>query len=401
MRAPSVVLFTSYPIATPRSGGQLRARALVEHYESCGFAVTNVGVFPAQAFPRIEHGAADLEFPLGDPAAFDGVAPPAESDDLQSGAFLARDDARFAALLRKLPSRVDVFHLEQPWLLPVVQRLRALPDYAQARVVYGSQNIEAPLKASICRSRGLVDAPVVKLVADLERAAASSADLVLAVSPADAGALEAMGARRVVLASNGIHAARPNPREVARWRERLGGRRVALFVGSAHPPNADGFLRAFGDAMGFVPPDAVIVIAGRVGALLAERLLERSPFARLNASRVVVTGELDDVSLSALKAVASVFLLPIFEGGGSNIKTSEALLSGRPIIATDVSLRGFDRYVGMPELTVAHDRRSWVRAVRDALVAPDPPTRPVDTLRSALLWEQTLAAVGPAVREIL
>lgn len=401
MRSPAVVLFTSYPIAVPRSGGQLRARALVEHYEANGFAVTPIAVFPARAFPRVEHGARDLEFPLGDERAFDGGEVLAESDDVQSGSFLANDDALFEQLLKQLPSQVDVFHLEQPWLLPVLKRLRSRPSFAAARVVYGSQNVEAPLKASICRERGLAHAPVIEVVERLEREAALLADVTLAVSESDARTLEGLGAKSVVLAANGIHANRVDAKAIAHWREQLQHRRVALFVGSAHAPNAAGFVRAFGDSLGFVPPDSVIVVAGRVGTALRSHYLEQAAFPALNATRLHITGELDEAALSALKAMAFVYLLPIFEGGGSNLKTSEALLSGRPVIATSTSLRGFERYRTLPELTVVDERKAWLEALKHALQQPEVPSAPVDALRSRLLWEHTLATVAPAVRAIL
>jgi glycosyltransferase involved in cell wall biosynthesis len=240
----------------------------------------------------------------------------------------------------------------------------------------------------------------VQLVAQLEREACQLAELTLAVSPADASAVERLGARRVLLASNGIDATSANPAVVEQWRRRLGGKRVGLFVGSGHPPNAAGFIHALGDALGFVPPDACLVAAGRMGeALTAHYATTRFP--TLNTGRLHITGELDDEGLSAIKALASLYLLPIFEGGGSNIKTSEAILSGRPIIATSVSLRGFERYLSLPELTVADDRQAWVRSVREAFLRAETPAAPVDALRSALLWSETLSSVAPAVRALV
>lgn len=401
MRSPAVVLFTTYPIALPRSGGQLRASALVEHYRASGFSVAPIALFPARAFPRQEHGAHDLEFPLGDPKTFiDGVGL-AQSDDVQGGLYLSRDEALFQKLLERLPAQVEVFHLEQPWWLPVVQKLRALPRFSSARLVYGSQNVEAPLKESICRQLGVDGSRIVAHVDALERDACRLADVTLAVSASDAKALEQLGARQVVLATNGIHAVEANAKAVATWRERLQSRRVVLFVGSAHPPNAAGFIRAFGDALGFVPPDAVIVAAGRVGEALRRHYFEAARYPSLNAARLHVTGEIDDEALAALKALASVFVLPIFEGGGSNIKTSEALLSGRTVIASPVSLRGFDRYLQLPELMVADERAAWLRALTDVLLRPEAPIAPVDALRSSLLWKNTLAPVAPAVRAVL
>lgn len=399
MPPPAVALFTSYPLAQPRSGGQLRAEALARHYEASGFSVSRVGLYAARAFPRQEQGPLDVEFPLDAPATFaDGKVLPA-SDDLQSGLCVARTDALFQKVVARLPERVDVFHLEQPWALPVVQRLRTLARFRDARLVYGSQNVEAPLKAAICAQRGL-DARVVALVEQTERQACALADVVLAVSSSDAEALAAMGARKLVLAPNGIWPSTADAREVERWRRTLGGRRVALFVGSGHPPNAAGFVHALGDALGFVPPDAVIVAAGRVGQAL-EAHYAKVRWPSLVASRLLITGELDDAGLAALKALASLYLLPIFEGGGSNIKTSEAILSGREIIATSVSLRGFDRYLQLPELTVADEPEDWARAVREHLVRPEKPAAPVDALRAALVWDATLATVAPAVREVL
>lgn len=400
MRTPVVALFTGYPIARPRSGGQLRAAALADHYEANGFKVVRVGVYPARAFPRTEHGRYDLEFPLDHPRAFVNGKKLELADDVQGGLFLSRDDALFEKLVASLPSGVDVFHLEQPWLLPVAQRLRGLRRFASARLVYGSQNLEAPLKEAMCRSLGVDGARTCALVGQLERGACELADVTLAVSASDARSLASLGARQVVIAPNGIRPSSPKPAPVARWKRVLGGRRVALFVGSGHPPNAAGFIQAFGHALGVIPPDACIVAAGRVGEALSAYYASSS-FPTPVTGRLHITGEVDDDDLSALKALASMYLLPIFEGGGSNVKTAEAILSGRPIIATSVSLRGFERYLSLPELTVVDDHDGWVRAVRVALLRPEAPAAPIDGLRAELLWENTLSPVARAVRALV
>lgn len=400
MPAPVVVLFTTYPIAQPRSGGQIRAAALAQAYGAGGFRVVPIAVTEAGAFPRLEHGPDDLEFPLDDPRAFDGGAPLPQSNDLQAGRFLAADEKLFKRLVKKLPARVDAFHLEQPWLLPAVTKLKALPRFARALVVYGSQNIEAPLRAAICQQVGVDGERVVAAVQALELEACRGADLTLAVSESDEAALRTMGAQKVLRAANGIHASKASPKVVARWQEQLKHRRVALFVGSAHPPNAAGFIQAFGDALGFLPPDCCIVAAGRVGVRLREHY-EATRYQALNLSRLVITGEVEQDDLAALKALAEVYLLPIFEGGGSNIKTSEAILSGRPIIATSVSLRGFERYTRLPDLAIADTRAAFVDALRSAFTAPARPTATIDASRMELLWQNTLAQVAPTLTQLL
>jgi len=395
-----VVLFTTYPIVQPRSGGQIRAAAIAQAYDAGGFRVIPIAVTEAGAFPRLEHGRDDLEFPLDDPRAFAGGPMLPQSNDLQAGRYLAADDALFKRLVKKLPTRVDAFHLEQPWLLPAVTKLKALPRFASARVVYGSQNVEAPLREAICQQLGVAGAPVVAAVQTLEREACRVADLTLAVSESDEVALRSMGARRVLRASNGIHTSKTSLSVVAKWQASLKHRRVALFVGSAHPPNAAGFVQAFGDAMGFLPPDCCIVAAGRVGVRLREHY-EATRYAALNLSRLVITGEVEADDLGALKAIAEVYLLPIFEGGGSNIKTSEAILSGRPIIATSTSLRGFERYTTLPDLTIADSREAFVAALRSAFTSKPRPTASMDTRRTELLWQNTLAHVAPALLQLL
>lgn len=400
MPAPVVVLFTTYPIAQPRSGGQIRAAAIAQAYAAGGFRVVPIAVTEAGAFPRVEHGPDDLEFPLDDPRAFAGGAPLPQSNDLQAGRFLAADETLFKRLVKKLPARVEAFHLEQPWLLPAVTKLKTLPRFERSVIVYGSQNIEAPLRAAICQQAGVDGSAVVAAVQAIELEACRVAELTLAVSESDETALRSMGARKVVRAANGIHASKADPKVVARWQEQLRHRRVALFVGSAHPPNAAGFVQAFGDALGFLPPGCCIVAAGRVGVRLRAHY-EATRYQTLNLSRLVITGEVEEDDLSALKALAEVYLLPIFEGGGSNIKTSEAILSGRPIIATPMSLRGFERYTSLPGLTIADSRQAFIDALRSAFTSPPQPTAPIDAHRTELLWQNTLSQVAPALTQVL
>ncbi|MDP2269814.1 MAG: glycosyltransferase [Archangium sp.] len=354
------------------------------------------------AFPRKALGDHDLEFPTDDPRWFlDGKATPI-TGDLRSGDFATSTEA-YQRVLASLPRTIDVFHLEQPWLLPLVLKLKSEPRYAGARLVYGSQNIEAALREAIYRQMGFAGgAAVIERVLAVETSACRLADLTLAVSPSDHTTLEKIGARWVLRAPNGISTWQANPRLVDRWNAKINARRIALFVGSAHPPNIDGFIRAFGDSLGFVPPDCRIVIAGGVGPHLRNHY-HRARFDTLNLSRLEVTGELDDDDLAAIKSLTSVFLLPIFEGGGSNIKTAEAIHSGKPVIATSVSLRGFEAYTHLPEISVADDKERFRLAVRKAL-SPQPPIPPQPgegALRAKLLWHECLAVVPPAVQKLL
>ncbi|MDP1822141.1 MAG: glycosyltransferase [Archangium sp.] len=404
MRSPSVLLLTTYPIVKPRHGGQLRARHLVESYRAGGFSVAHLAVVEKGAFPRSALGPLDVEFPVDDPRWFIEGKPVPLCADLRCGIYAAESEEVYRGILKSIPQRVDVFHLEQPWLLPLVQRFLAEPRYAGARIVYGSQNIEAPLREAIFRQLAVPHGEaVVERVLAIETEACRRADLTLSVAPSDHETLLKFGARVVLRAPNGIQAWTANEHVVEKWKSRLKARRIALFVGSAHPPNFDGFFRAFGDALGCVPPDCRVVVAGTVGSHIFD-YYHRSRFNTLNLSRLEITGEVDDEDLSALKSITSVFLLPIFEGGGSNIKTAEAIYSGKQVIATSVSLRGYDAYAHLPEISVADSQQQFRLALRKALSPLPPPPAPKDgevELRSRLLWGACLAAVPPAVQKLL
>lgn len=401
--SPSVVFLTTYPLVTPRHGGQLRARALIETYEAAGFSVTPVAIVEEHAFRRQDRGPNDFEFPTKDPDWFLNGKEVPLSADLRSGSFAAQNERVFRKIRKLLPRKVDVFHLEQPWLLPLVKRLKSEPAFSGAVVVYGSQNIEAPLREAVFRQMGITSgAEVVDAVAALEVEACTSADLTLAVTQSDAAELQKKGATRVLHAANGISAWTATPAALDKWKQLIACRRIALFVGSAHPPNFDGFFRAFGDGLGFIPPDCKIVVAGGVGAHLVEHY-RGTRYNTLDLSRLHVTGVVDDADLAALKTMTSVFLLPIFEGGGSNIKTAEALLSGKRVIGTSSSLRGYDRFLELEEVTVANSIHDFRTAVRHVLSpgTPEPTPTRNDALRNALLWKSCLAAVPAAVRSLV
>ncbi len=401
---PSVLLLTTYPIVKPRHGGQLRARALAASYRSGGFSVAHLAVVEKGAFPRESLGPLDVEFPTDDPRWFVGGKNVPLSNDLRSGVYAAEFEEAYQKILKSISARIDVFHLEQPWLLPLVRRLKTEKRYANAAIVYGSQNIEAPLREAIFRQLSIPDgAGVVDGILSVETEACRVADLTLAVAPFDHDTLIKFGAQNVLRAPNGIEAWKNNAKDVERWKATLKVRRIALFVGSAHPPNFDGFFRAFGDSLGFVPPDCRIVVAGSVGPHIFD-YYHRMRFNTLNLSRIHVTGELSEDDLAALKSLTSVFLLPIFEGGGSNIKTAEAIYSGKQVIATSASLRGYERFTHLPEIVVADTKDQFRLALRKAL-SPTPGAPPTNdeqrALRSGLLWHECLSVVAPAVQKLL
>jgi len=398
-QAPRVLVLGSYPVTQPRHGGQIRLAQIVQAYRARGMRVHLATYFPANttylAAPR---GPGDVALPADRLQSWRGhVAPFIE--DLASGEFVAADEARVQTLERQAGA-CDIVHLEQPWLLPLVLRLRARGRLGAFRLVYGSQNIEHRLKRAIFEQYRVQDGePLLQAIESLEREAACESDGVAAVTREDANVLSAWTGRPVVLAANGIQPWASDAAEQARWRERLGPQPFALYVASAHPPNIVGFCESFGTCLAALAPGQRVVLAGSV----AEPLLA-SPWYRewdaLNQRRVVSVGPVSDRALSALRDLAHTFVLPMTSGEGSNLKSAEALYAGRWVVATPHAMRGFEAFAQAPRVRVCEPGPAFGQAVCHTLSQPVPDLDAAqDAQRKVLTWDHTLAALCQALVE--
>jgi hypothetical protein len=364
-----------------------------------------VAIFQAEVYGGADVGPDDIPFPFESPLRiYQGVPVPALADFLM-GPFSVEDDATFRRVARAIDSPVHVIQVEQPWLYPLAHRLREeIPACRNALLVFSSQNIEAPMKRDMLDALGygpLSDRAFADIDA-LERQAACASDLCLAVTTKDGKALEEFGARRVIVAPNGITPWSAKPERMEFWRPRLPASPWPIYIASAHPPNYTEFAKTVGDALGCIPPGSKLVVAGGVGPHVQE-VLSRSRWRDLNMSRLLVLGVLDDEDLAAVKDLAHAFLLPIGAGGGSNIKTAEALYSGRPVVCTSTALRGFEEYRNLPEVMVADSPSAFQAAVRAVLGNPgrEEPAAAGSAMRARLTWSACLSAVPEAISRVL
>lgn len=394
----SVLMLATCPIRRPRHGGQLRTASIRRAFVEAGFFVRSIAFYQSEAYSDADLDEWDIPFPPDSKERlFEGQNLGALSDFLM-GEFSVGNAAAFSRVLDAIDFDVDLIVVEQTWLYPLAERLvREEPRCRGATVVYSSHNIEAPMKRKILEgqaSEGVVTRAVERIEA-LERAAAKGADLVVAVTPEEASVLRSFGAAEIVLAPNGIEPWRADPECVESWRSRLPEQPWPIFIASAHPPNFTGFLAAMGDSLACIPPGSRLVVAGGVGEHIA-RELSKSPWANINSGRLQILGVLDDADLAAVKTLAHAFLLPIKEGGGSNIKTAEALYSGKPIVCTGVALRGFENYRNLPDVQVADNPKAFQAAVRMVLAAPPGASAgqsPDSALRQELTWDACLKGI--------
>jgi glycosyltransferase involved in cell wall biosynthesis len=278
------------------------------------------------------------------------------------------------ALRRQLEAAASrgetLFLLAHPWLWPAVRRV--LVRHPQVRLVYDAHNVEHRLKQQEFPP-GTVASWVVGHVRRLEADLVRRADLTLACTDADARELQALagvGPERFVVGSK---ATAPSPRAdaiVAARAQRVPGR-VAVFVGSEHPPNVEA-ARWIGQVLAPARPDWRFVLVGRCGP--AAGLADAAP-------NLQVLGPVDD--LYAPLAEADVALNPMRAGSGINMKLFEALQCGLPVLSTPLGARGLE---GLDAGVLPHEREGFAAAL--AALAAD-----------AAQWRRLSAAAARCARE--
>jgi glycosyltransferase involved in cell wall biosynthesis len=116
----------------------------------------------------------------------------------------------------------------------------------------------------------------------------------------------------------------------------------------------------------YVPPVHSIAICGGV----AEPVFIHPEYQRYlsaNSDRVMFFPQVTDCELWAIKHSCHGVVLPIRSGGGSNLKTAEALALGKWVVATSTSLRGFKQFSDADGVIIADDPAEFRHAIRQVL----------------------------------
>ncbi len=166
-------------------------------------------------------------------------------------------------------------------------------------------------------------------------------------------------------------------------------------VGSAYPPNIEGFLDVvLKDGPHFLPPKKSIAVCGGMSeGIFGAGTYQR--FARANGERVHFFPNISDGHFAHLRERATAAILPITFGGGSNLKTAEALSTGCWVVATSTALRGYESFRDDPGVIVTDDPAEFRRATARVLRS-EPPRLTQDNIdhRDGLFWDRAIAASG-------
>lgn len=399
-----ILIVASYPVVNPRHGGQKRAKAIYDLYKRIFQNVKFVAVYHRVSYEQ--HGDDDLLVAHAD--ILKEIEETPSMIDMISGKSIDKDihvRSPMAKLL--IEYKPEIIQVEQPYcylgLKPLLKELNLRP-----KLILSSHNIEFRMKEEIYKGLNLskhISQPIVQQIKELETVFSRDADLVIAVSEEDAKEHYKMGAKRCVIAPNGIERMHVSESTNLKWQnfnKRNGVEHSLVFVGSAHPPNWMGFLEVLGEDLSFLPEGSKILLVGGVSEYFSDAHTFSSSKAKKQFNKnTLFLGKLSDDDLAGVIAKSEIILLPITGGGGSNLKTAEAILSGRKIVGTNYAFRSFENYSGLPNVYIAKNQRKFRGNILKALSSKvKPMTYEQKTLVQRVQWKHTLSTLEPALKRV-
>ena len=263
-----ILSFTTYPIVKPRHGGQRRINAFKKHIEAQGHIYRSVCVYESEAYGSALVSEGDLPLKFGQGARWAGTP---LIGDVQSGYFAANNAAafrHFSDVVEKFWP--DIIFLDQPFMWPLVAKLREEGRLNGVKIVYSSQNWEAPLKLEMLKRSGVdprIAREVAAYVEDLERKVCLAAGAIIAVSESDATVYGKINPNApTYIVPNGVDRSKGDRHSAPHHTYHYGQNKFFFFAGSAYPPNIQGFCDlVLQEGMFFTPPEKCFAICGGVG----------------------------------------------------------------------------------------------------------------------------------------
>ncbi|QSI28765.1 hypothetical protein GNX71_03890 [Variovorax sp. RKNM96] len=394
-----ILQISPYPIVAPRHGGQIRVSEIRKYLRHQGCEVLTLSICEPAYSERdqdndfvvnLDHEPRPFDMPYGAEIQMARLS----VSNLQVQQFLSEKMELFSP---------DFIFFEQPWLWPAVQKILSTPKFqsAEPKIIYSSQNIESHVKAAILRDHLLDERKISQFVDEvesLELSLARAASSIICVTTSDAEYFSQHSSAAIQICPNGVEKRALSAPELNEVNSFKRGRTYALFAASAHPPNAVGFWRMLGPCLASIPPSAMIVVVGSVGGILeAYAPPEASLYATANSGVVQKVGQVSDALLAALIWGSSGIIVPITSGGGSNLKTAEAIASGKPVVATQFACRGFEFSSRLSEFHICDDQvqfsRVAARIARGEILAPLPSAEE-KSLRQLVYWDNTLKNIS-------
>ncbi|RWZ79508.1 MAG: glycosyltransferase [Candidatus Chaera renei] len=402
-KSAKILMVGTYPILKPKHGGQKRASAIYSMYKKSGLSVRYASVIPGKYY--LDRTKSDVPVSIDTMKAIEET--PFLNDIICGEAIFSDPKARSHMKHVIERFRPTIIHIEQAYPYLGLKKLLVAMNY-KAKIINSTQNLEWSMKNQMYKSEGMdtrLRAKIVTRIKQLEQDLANDAVVNVAVSKGEVRSLETQfGAKNVVLAPNGMNRQTPKRRDVKKWQSSFKRDSIKfkiLFVGSAHTPNMIGFLQMVSKRIGFLPFGTRILVVGGVADLLRRNLNETAIEDVCFTQRASLLGHVSETDLAALLYLSDLIILPITGGGGSNLKTAEALLAHKKIVATSHAFRGYEEYTQYPNILIADSSDQFRRSIKEQLTAHQQEYS-CDQLEKIdkVLWENALKPLVEKVKTI-
>lgn len=343
-RVYKVTVLDMQPIDPPFGGGRLRLLGLY-HGLGANLPTTYVGTYdwPGEKFRK--HKLSDTLEEVDIPLSKEHFAE-AEKWRVQAGGRtiidtsfhqLAHLSPQFVEYAKSEASKADIVIFSHPWVYPLVKDILRQNEQL---IVYDAHNMEGLLRATLLDD-GAFGSEIVKEAVKAEYELCRASDIILACSHEDSELfhrLYHMPFSKIRTVPNGVFTKQILPasgedKEKAKRELGLESRVMAIFIGSAYPPNieaANFICQKLAPAL----PHITFAICGGVGEAI-NKVWE-------GASNIHVTGMLEEKEKLKYLAAADLALNPMVTGSGTNIKMFDFMAAGLPVLTTPVGARGIE-----------------------------------------------------------
>jgi O-antigen chain-terminating methyltransferase len=374
---PRILQLTNYAVENPNHGGKMRAynirESLRKHFNVQTLSIEVAEHEFIQDF-TIGIRAHDLYSLIGD----------GNLSDWGSAFYILKNQRTWESVFKiAFEYDPDAILLEQPFLWPIYQKLKE--DGALRKdclLINSTHNNEVELKESIYNKIFSSEEAAQKLsiVKKLESEAAVAADLSIAVSEQDRNYLDSLSPRKKILLYKNGHEGIKTTKKIGDWRDRFANsEKNFVVVGSWHMPNILGLKRLV-DA-GLLSLDSKKIKLWVFGGM-GPGLLSTFSLTLGESSPLEIIGQAPSDDIDSAIMASSGVILPIWDGSGSNLKTAQALLSGKTIIGTNFAFRGLEAYATESGVNITNDPAALLSAMSTVdISAPHHRPQAVDDLR--------------------
>ena len=327
-RRPRLLVANFFPAGVPaRSGGEQRYYYLYRHLSE-HFDVTLLSpTYHDHAAELVEHSAHLREHRVPKDPRSDtlhwtlgqaGIGPECSAYVVAlAGAW----ENALAQKFSELAGAADLIIHESPYTVPYD---RGLGRDGKPRI-YNSYNVEYKLAEQMLR--GEPGRKAARFIRELEQHLVRNSVAVFATSREECDTFIdefELAAEQVHLVPNGFEAVADAAAAATRREDDL-----AVFLGSAHPPNIEA-VQFIADELAPKFPLLAFKIIGSVCRAIVTKL----------PANVELLGFIDEAAKQALLARCTVALNPLFTGAGTNLKMFDYMASSAPIACTPVGARG-------------------------------------------------------------